>query len=57
MPIRSDVLLLETVLQLEDLDQNHFADAGGVRELNKIFNNQLGQVIQTINQNLYQQQA
>jgi type I restriction enzyme R subunit len=50
-------LLAETVLQLEDLDREPFADAGGIRELNKIFNNQLGQVIQTINHNLYQQQA
>ncbi|WP_236648847.1 type I restriction-modification system endonuclease [Spirosoma sp. 209] len=50
-------LLAETVLQLEDLDRDPFTDAGGIRELNKIFNNQLGQVIQTINQNLYQQSA
>jgi len=50
-------LLAETVLQIEDLDESPFDDAGGFEQLNKIFNNQLKQVILTINQNLYQQTA
>ena len=50
-------LLAETVLQVEDLDQSPFADSGGFQQLNKVFDNQLGQVIRTINQNLYPQTA
>lgn len=46
-------LLAEMVLQVEDLDLSPFNDAGGFRQLNKIFENQLEQVILTINQNLY----
>jgi len=48
-------LLAETVLQVDDLNESPFADAGGFAQLNKVFDNRLGQVIQTINQHLYQQ--
>ncbi|WP_338874894.1 type I restriction-modification system endonuclease [Spirosoma sp. SC4-14] len=50
-------LLAETVLQVENLDEEPFKDEGGFSVINKVFNNQLGQVIQTINQNLYPQTA
>jgi type I restriction enzyme, R subunit len=50
-------LLAETVLQIEDLDQSPFKEKGGFQQLNKVFNNGLPALIQTINQNLYQQTA
>ncbi|AEI49713.1 type I restriction-modification system endonuclease [Runella slithyformis] len=50
-------LLAETVLQPEDLNESPFDDAGGFQQLDKVFENQLGQVIQTINQHLYPQTA
>ena len=46
-------LLQETVLQKEDLDQSPFNVDGGYNRLNKIFNHELDQVINTINDNLY----
>ena len=50
-------LLAENVLQLDDLNESPFKEKGGFAQLNKIFNDGLSDVIQTINQNLYQQTA
>ncbi|GAB3552256.1 type I restriction-modification system endonuclease [Spirosoma fluminis] len=50
-------LLAENVLQVDDLDNEPFSDAGGFRELNKVFNNQLDGVIRSINEYLYPQTA
>ncbi|PMD86533.1 type I restriction-modification system endonuclease, partial [Siphonobacter sp. BAB-5405] len=47
-------LLAECVLQLEDLNQSPFSDAGGVEVLNKVFDDKLPLIIQAINQQLYQ---
>jgi type I restriction enzyme R subunit len=46
-------LIAETVLSKEDLDKEPFREAGGYNRLDKIFENQLDSVIQTINNNLY----
>lgn len=46
-------LLKETVLRKEDLDQDPFDEAGGFERLNRIFEEQLEEVIAQINQNLY----
>ena len=46
-------LLKETVLRKEDLDEDPFDEAGGFERLNKIFEEQLEEVIAQINQNLY----
>ena len=46
-------LLKETVLRKEDLDEDPFDEAGGFERLNKIFEEQLEEVITQINQNLY----
>ncbi|QMU30504.1 type I restriction-modification system endonuclease [Adhaeribacter radiodurans] len=50
-------LLQESILQLEDLDKSPFADDGGFLRLNKIFDNQLEEVISTLNEHLYIQTA
>jgi type I restriction enzyme, R subunit len=50
-------LLAETVLQLEDLNEAPFKDSGGFQKLDKIFEHQLTEVINTINDNLYIQTA
>ena len=50
-------LLAESVIQMEDLDQAPFSDAGGYQRLNKIFEEQLEVVLKTINENLYQESA
>lgn len=50
-------LLRETILQPQDLDEAPFDDAGGFQKLNKIFENRLTEVINTINENLYNQSA
>ncbi len=50
-------LLAETVLQVEDLNREPFKDAGGFQKLDKVFENQLTEVINTINDNLYTQIA
>jgi type I restriction enzyme, R subunit len=50
-------LLAETVLQPEDFDKSPFSDAGGFKRLDNIFEHQLGQIIDTINDNLYIQTA
>ncbi len=46
-------LLKETVLRLEDLEESPFDDAGGFNRLNKIFEDQLPDVINKINEGLY----
>jgi type I restriction enzyme R subunit len=50
-------LINETVLQVEDLDNSPFTDAGGFKQLNKTFDDRLEEVIKTINENLYQETA
>jgi type I restriction enzyme R subunit len=50
-------LLKETVIQPQDLDESPFDDAGGFQKLDKIFENRLREVIETINENLYNQSA
>ena len=42
-------LKAETLLRREDLDEEPFKDAGGYKKLNKIFNDQLDEVLETIN--------
>lgn len=42
-------LKAETLLKREDLDEEPFKDAGGYKKLNKIFNDQLDEVLETIN--------
>lgn len=46
-------LLKETILRQEDLDEPPFNEAGGFSRLNKIFEEQLGEVISQLNKNLY----
>ena len=46
-------LLKETVLRVEDLDDSPFDDAGGFKRLNKIFEDQLTEVVARLNENLY----
>ncbi|MBK8506711.1 MAG: type I restriction-modification system endonuclease [Saprospiraceae bacterium] len=50
-------LMQETILQKQNMDEDPFLDAGGFTRLNKIFNDQLEQVIDLINENLYQETA
>lgn len=50
-------LLKETVLQPDDLNEDPFSEAGGYKRLDKIFDNKLSIVIDTINENLYTQTA
>jgi type I restriction enzyme, R subunit len=50
-------LLVETTLKKEDLDRSPFKDEGGFSRLDKIFENQLQGVIDTINENLYKETA
>lgn len=46
-------LLRETILRKEDLDQPPFSENGGFDRLNKLFEDELEQVINQLNQNLY----
>lgn len=46
-------LIKETVLKLEDLNDDPFDKKGGVKKLNKIFNNQLHVIIDKLNEELY----
>jgi len=46
-------LIQEIVLQVEDLDESPFKADGGYKRLNKIFNNELDSIIESINENLY----
>ena len=45
-------LKAETILRKEDLDEEPFKEVGGFNRLNKIFNNQLDEVLHIINTNL-----
>lgn len=47
-------LIHETILRKEDLDRPPFAEEGGFARLNKIFEQQLENVLSEINNNLYQ---
>lgn len=46
-------LLKETILTKEDLDKDPFKQDGGYKRLNKIFENELDQVLNNLNENLY----
>ncbi|MCP4052303.1 MAG: type I restriction-modification system endonuclease [Mesoflavibacter sp.] len=46
-------LLQETIITKEDLDKEPFRSDGGFKRLDKIFENQLTTIIDTINDNLY----
>lgn len=46
-------LLVETVLTKADLDAKPFSDEGGFVRLNKIFENELEQILVVLNENLY----
>ena len=46
-------LLAETILTKEDLDREPFKNEGGYTRLNKIFNNQLDEVLLTIREYLF----
>lgn len=46
-------LLAESILTKEDLDKDPFKSEGGYNRLNKIFNNELDKVLETINDSLY----
>ena len=48
-------LLAETVITVADIDKEPFAESGGFSRLNKIFGGELASVIDTINENLYNQ--
>jgi type I restriction enzyme R subunit len=50
-------LLAETILQKEDLNSDPFSDSGGYDRLNKIFDNQLNNIINMLNENLYVETA
>lgn len=47
-------LIHETVLHKEDLDRPPFNEEGGFKKLNKIFDRQLDQLLNSINENLYE---
>lgn len=46
-------LLAEAVLTKEDLDKPPFTEGGGYSRLNKVFNNEIDEILHTINENLY----
>jgi type I restriction enzyme R subunit len=46
-------LLVETVLTKADLDAKPFSDEGGFNRLNKIFDNELENILVVLNENLY----
>nr|WP_271711664.1 type I restriction-modification system endonuclease [Marinigracilibium pacificum] len=46
-------LIAESVLQVPDLDRGLFKEKGGFKRLNKIFGEELEDIIRKINQNLY----
>jgi len=46
-------LLQEEVLQVEDLNQDPFDDAGGYDRLDKIFEHNLKDVLEVMNEHLY----
>lgn len=50
-------LIQETILKKENIDENPFLEKGGFERLNKIFDHQLEEVIELINENLYKETA
>lgn len=46
-------LLQETIIKKEDIDRAPFDEAGGFKRLNKIFEDKLSEVLNTINEELY----
>ena len=46
-------LLKETVLTKEDLNEDPFKRDGGYKRLNKIFENNLDEILEKLNENLY----
>lgn len=46
-------LIKETIITKEDLDKDPFNNDGGYKRLNKIFENNLDEVLDTLNDNLY----
>ena len=46
-------LMAETILTKQDLDLRPFVDEGGFKRLNKIFNNELEELITELNSELY----
>ena len=48
-----DQLIAETVLTKEDLDKSPFSNEGGFVRLNKIFDNDLENILVLLNDNLY----
>ncbi|MDO5978991.1 type I restriction-modification system endonuclease [Flavivirga spongiicola] len=46
-------LIQETIIKIEDLNKDPFMSDGGFKRLNKIFEHQLKDVIETLNDNLY----
>ena len=48
-----DQLLAETVLTKEDLDKEPFSNGGGFVKINKIFDNELENILVILNDNLY----
>jgi len=46
-------LIQETIIKIEDLNKDPFMSDGGFKRLDKIFEHQLTDVIETINDNLY----
>lgn len=46
-------LLQENIIQKEDLDKAPFAESGGYKRLNKVFNNELDSILTTLNDELY----
>ena len=50
-------LIHESVLQKEDVDKPPFKEEGGFNRLNKIFEGQLEQLLDQLNENLYSETA
>lgn len=50
-------LLVENVVTLSDFEKPPFSNDGGIKRWNKIFNNETTELINELNQYLYQQQA
>lgn len=49
-------MLAETIVSKEDFDKEPFMEAGGFNRLDKIFDNQLGDVLDKMNEYLYENQ-
>lgn len=52
-----DQLLQENIVTIEDFEQSRFKKDGGLKRWNKIFNNEIPEIINELNEYLYQQQA